>query len=63
MAQKNLGAAKTSAYYSIAPFVGVVFSLILLGERPSLQFYIALSIMVISTIIITKDSLHNSQSN
>lgn len=42
MAQKDLGAAKTSAYYSIAPFLGVAFSMLFLGERPALQFYVAL---------------------
>ncbi len=56
MAQKDLGAAKTSAYYSIAPFLGVAFSMIFLGERPAVQFYVALTIVVISTIIMTKDT-------
>lgn len=55
MAQKDLGAAKTSAYYSIAPFLGVVFSMLLLNERPSIQFYVALVIMIISTYFIVKD--------
>ena len=57
MAQNNLGAAKTSAYYSVAPFLGVAFSLLFIGEKPSIQFYVALIIMVISTIIMTKDTL------
>lgn len=57
MAQKDLGAAKTSAYYSIAPFLGVAFSMVLLGERPSFQFYVALFIMIISTIIMAKDTV------
>ncbi|MGN1318192.1 MAG: DMT family transporter [Lachnospirales bacterium] len=57
MAQKNLGAAKTSAYYSIAPFLGVTFSMVILGERPEIKFYIALVIMIVSTIIMIKDSI------
>ena len=57
MAQKDLGAAKTSAYYSVAPFLGVVFSFILLNERPGVQFYIALIIMVISTYLMVKDTI------
>lgn len=57
MAQKNLGAAKTSAYYSIAPFLGVVFSVIFVGERPQIKFYIALAIMIISTILMVKDTI------
>lgn len=57
MAQKDLGAAKTSAYYSIAPFLGVAFSMLLLNERPSIQFYVALIIMVISTYFMVKDTI------
>lgn len=57
MAQKDLGAAKTSAYYSVAPFLGVAFSMILLGERPALQFYIACVIMMIATVLMIKDSI------
>lgn len=57
LAQKELGAVKTSAYYSIAPFLGVAFGMLLLGERPSIQFYAAMLIMVVSTIIMVKDSI------
>lgn len=57
MAQKDLGAAKTSAYYSIAPFLGVAFSMVFLGERPALQFYIALIIMIVSIVVMVKDTV------
>lgn len=57
MAQKDLGAAKTSAYYSIAPFLGVAFSMLFLGERPGVQFYVALIIMIISTYFMVKDTI------
>lgn len=56
MAQQYLGAAKTSAYYSIAPFLGVAFSLLMLGERPTEQFYAAMLIMIAATVVIAKDS-------
>ena len=56
-AQKELGAAKTSAYYSIAPFLGVLFGMLILGERPAVQFYGALIIMVISTYFMIRDSI------
>ena len=52
-----LGAAKTSSYYSIAPFLGGAFSMLLLNERPSIQFYVALIIMIISTYIMVKDTI------
>lgn len=57
LAQKELGAAKTSAYYSIAPFLGVAFSMILLKERPEIRFYMALFIMLISTVLMVRDNV------
>lgn len=57
MAQKNLGAAKTSAYYSVAPFLGVAFGMLLLGERPAIQFYLAFLLMIISTYFMIKDTI------
>lgn len=57
MAQKDLGAAKTSAFYSVAPFLGVGFSFLFIGETPGLQFYLALAIMVLSTVIMVMDTL------
>lgn len=57
MAQKDLGAAKTSAYYSIAPFLGVFFSMVLLRERPGLQFYAALLVMAVASVLMAKDSI------
>ncbi len=56
-AQSSLGAAKTSAFYSIAPFLGVAFSMLLLGERPGVQFYVGLLIMAVSTVLMIKDTL------
>ena len=56
-AQKELGAAKTSAYYSIAPFLGVFFGMVLLGERPGFQFYLGLAIMTAATVLMVKDTI------
>ena len=56
-AQKDLGAAKTSAYYSIAPFLGVVFGILLLNERPGIQFYVGLVIMIAATVLMVKDTI------
>lgn len=46
-AQRNLGAAKTSTYYALAPFVGSFLSLIIFKEIPTVSFIIALIIMII----------------
>lgn len=56
-AQKELGAAKTSAYYSIAPFLGAALGMLILGERPAVPFYFGLIIMVIATVLMIKDSI------
>jgi drug/metabolite transporter (DMT)-like permease len=56
-AQANLGAAKTSAYYSIAPFLGVAFGMLLLQERPGVQFYIGLALMIAATALMVKDTI------
>lgn len=46
-AQRILGASRTSAYYAVAPFIGVMLSLILFHELPGCIFIIALLFMVI----------------
>lgn len=56
-AQQHLGAAKTSAYYSVAPFLGVALSMAVLGERPAIRFYVALAIMAASTALMIKDTV------
>ena len=56
-AQKDLGAAKTSAYYSISPFLGVIFSLFLPGEGLGLRFFIGLVIMIIATVLLARDTI------
>lgn len=56
-AQKDLGAAKTSAYYSTAPFLGVLFGVLLLQEQPTTQFYIGLAIMIAATVLMVKDTI------
>ena len=61
LAQKELGAAKTSAFYSVAPFLGVAFSMLLLGERPDAQFYAALAIMLLATVLMVQDTMADPQ--
>lgn len=54
-AQRTLGAAKTSAYYAIAPFIGAGLSLIIFKEMPSLSFIVAIIIMGIGTYLASND--------
>jgi ABC-type nickel/cobalt efflux system permease component RcnA len=52
LAQRHLGAARTSAFYAIAPFVGVGLSLAVFKAMPTLSFWIALAIMLVGTYLI-----------
>jgi len=54
-AQRTLGAAKTSAYYATAPFIGTVLSFLLLGERPNPAFLAALLLMGAGAYFATFD--------
>ncbi len=55
-AQRELGAAKTSAYYAIAPFIGVGLSFIIFLQIPTSLFVIALLIMIVGTYFASTDS-------
>ena len=54
-AQRTLGAAKTSAYYAVAPFIGVALSLIIFRELPTVSFLVALVIMGAGTYLASTD--------
>ena len=45
IALRELGAARTGAYFATAPFIGVSMAFTLLGERPVAAFFIALPLM------------------
>ena len=47
LALRHLGAARTGAYFSTAPFVGAALSLLLLREFPDVSFWIAGSLMAL----------------
>ena len=63
-AQGIIGAAKTSAYYSVAPFVGTFLSFLILQEELSWTYFLGLAIMIAGTILVVLDTLtkkHNHQ--
>ena len=55
-AQRFLGAAITSAYYAVSPFIGTVLSLIIFKEIPSIMFMISFAVMILGTYFVTKDN-------
>ena len=56
-AQNTLGAAKTSAYYAVAPFVGAFLSFVFLREQLSWIYLLALAVMIVGTVLVVKDTL------
>lgn len=54
-AQRVLGAARTSAYYAIAPFIGALLSLIIFTEIPEYTYIIALGLMAIGAWLCASD--------
>lgn len=51
LAQRNLGAARTSAFYAFAPFIGVGLSFAIFREMPTLSFLVALAVMMIGAYL------------
>lgn len=56
-AQSVLGAAKTSAYYAVAPFVGALLSFVFLREALTLRYAAAFLIMAAGTALVVRDTM------
>jgi drug/metabolite transporter (DMT)-like permease len=56
-AQNVLGAAKTSAYYAVNPFIGSFLSFVFLKESLSPMFIAALLIMIVGSALAVIDTL------
>lgn len=54
-AQRILGAARTSAYYAIAPFIGTLLSLVIFQELPHYMYFTALGFMIIGAWLCSSD--------
>ncbi|MDR3601321.1 MAG: EamA family transporter [Desulfosporosinus sp.] len=55
-AMRELGAARTSALFGTAPFVGVALSLLLFRENQGTLFFFSLPIMIIGAIFLLKEN-------
>mgnify|MGYP001164797458 FL=1 len=56
-AQMQLGAAKTSAYYAVAPFLGVIFSLLIFRALPLPTFWVGLILMAAASWFLVTDTI------
>ncbi|MCI6610173.1 MAG: DMT family transporter [Ezakiella sp.] len=60
-AQRDLGAAKTSAYYSVAPFVGSFLAFAVNGEKLGVKYFIGFALMLVGTVFVIYDTMIKSQ--
>ncbi|POA91144.1 DMT family transporter [Pseudomonas protegens] len=62
LALRGLGSARTGAYFSTAPFLGAVISILILGEPVSLWFLVAATLMAIGVWIhLMENHAHEHQ--
>ncbi|MBR5602024.1 MAG: DMT family transporter, partial [Clostridia bacterium] len=54
-AQRLLGAARTSAYYAIAPFIGTLLSLVIFPQMPPVTYFVALVLMALGAWLCADD--------
>ena len=56
-AQSTIGAAKTSAYYAVAPFIGALVSFVFLHEALTGNYLLAFCLMVAGSVVVVADTL------
>ena len=54
-AQRLLGAARTRAYYAVAPFIAAMLSLAVVREMPDAAYFIALAFMAVGAWLSSQD--------
>ena len=54
-AQRMLGAARTGAYYAVAPFIGTALSLVLFRDPPPASYFAALVLMAAGAFLAAGD--------
>lgn len=56
-AQRDLGAAKTSAYYAVAPFAGAFLAFVVNGEKLTAMYFVGLAFMLAGTVFVVYDTM------
>lgn len=62
-AQSVIGAAKTSAYYATAPFIGAFLSFVFIHEKLTWTYFISLLVMIAGTVVVIIDTLVQSHNH
>ena len=56
-AQRLLGAARTSAYYAVSPFIASFLSILIFGQIPEVTYFIALILMAVGAWYSSHDDV------
>lgn len=56
-AQRLLGAARTSAYYAVSPFIAAFLSILIFGQIPEVTYFIALILMAVGAWYSSHDGI------
>ena len=56
-AQRLLGAARTSAYYAVSPFIAAFLSILIFGQMPEVTYFIALMLMAVGAWYSSHDGI------
>lgn len=54
-AQRSLGAARTSAYYAVAPFIGTGLSLLIFRQTPPSTYWVGLVLMAVGAWLCSRE--------
>ena len=54
-AQRLLGAARTSAYYAVSPFIGAILSMLIFRNLPPYTYFISLGLMALGAWLCASD--------
>jgi drug/metabolite transporter (DMT)-like permease len=60
LALRHLGAARTSAFFSLAPFVGMLLSILIFKELPQMLFFYSLPLMALGAWLLIGETHRHS---
>jgi multidrug transporter EmrE-like cation transporter len=54
-ALRRIGSSRTVTFFSIGPFVGMLLSIVILGERPPVPYWLAAALMLAGIFLIYRE--------
>ena len=54
-ALRRIGSARTVTFFSIGPFIGTLLSIVILGERPTVPYWVAAALMLAGIFLLYRE--------